>query len=387
MSNNRDLTTYKGVTIPSALDANSGNSQVDWLIKLNDPTLKSIIDEYQDGALKIGNVVEDGTIGSVLFIGADTKLAEDSNLFWDNSTKRLGIGTNVPDAGFHLKKNSAEISIFQGANTAGYTTYKKNDDSTVGYIGFTSTGIVFADAINGAMIMRGDNGIQLGAGSSSDFTLLSNGSVGIGTITPTSTLSINGSFTTGSATDGMRIVSGASYTEIIGIDISQSGYNQVRIRAAAGNAALTIDDSRIGIGTNSPTEIVSINGQYPATLWMERNTTANTAGNLFTIQAGGATSSATDKNGGSLLLRSGISTGSGESRVTIQSYHAGSSGTSDNSGVSMIDILGNKMGVFNTTPVVQQNHIIDADGTLADITTKFNTLLSYLELYGWLKNA
>lgn len=32
----------------------------------------------------------------------------------------------------------------------------------------------------------------------------------------------------------------------------------------------------------------------------------------------------------------------------------------------------------------QQSHITDADGTLADITTKFNTLLSYLETLGFL---
>ena len=32
--------------------------------------------------------------------------------------------------------------------------------------------------------------------------------------------------------------------------------------------------------------------------WMERHTTANTAGNTLTVQAGGATSGATDKAGG-----------------------------------------------------------------------------------------
>lgn len=45
------------------------------------------------------------------------------------------------------------------------------------------------------------------------------------------------------------------------------------------------------------------------------------------------------------------------------------------------------VGLFGVTPVVRQAHIIDADGTLADITTKFNTLLSYLEAYGLLNAA
>lgn len=41
-----------------------------------------------------------------------------------------------------------------------------------------------------------------------------------------------------------------------------------------------------------------------------------------------------------------------------------------------------KIGFWGVTPVIQQAHIIDADGSLADITTKFNTLLSQLEANG-----
>lgn len=35
-----------------------------------------------------------------------------------------------------------------------------------------------------------------------------------------------------------------------------------------------------------------------------------------------------------------------------------------------------KIAFYGTTPIVQPSHIVDADGTLADITTKFNTLLA-----------
>ena len=41
-----------------------------------------------------------------------------------------------------------------------------------------------------------------------------------------------------------------------------------------------------------------------------------------------------------------------------------------------------KIGFWNATPIVQPAHIIDADGTLADITTKFNTLLADLAAQG-----
>lgn len=45
------------------------------------------------------------------------------------------------------------------------------------------------------------------------------------------------------------------------------------------------------------------------------------------------------------------------------------------------------IGCFGATPQAQQSHIVDADGTLSDITTKFNTLLADLEGYGLLATA
>lgn len=47
-----------------------------------------------------------------------------------------------------------------------------------------------------------------------------------------------------------------------------------------------------------------------------------------------------------------------------------------------------KIGFFGVaTPVAQQAGIINADGTLADITTKFNALIAELEAYGLLAVA
>ena len=53
-----------------------------------------------------------------------------------------------------------------------------------------------------------------------------------------------------------------------------------------------------------------------------------------------------------------------------------------------IHINGTGVGFFTgTTPQAQQAHIVDADGTIGDITTKFNTLLADLEGYGLLASA
>lgn len=46
-----------------------------------------------------------------------------------------------------------------------------------------------------------------------------------------------------------------------------------------------------------------------------------------------------------------------------------------------------KLAFYGATPVVRANHIADADGSLADLTTKFNSLLAVLEDIGILKTS
>lgn len=69
-----------------------------------------------------------------------------------------------------------------------------------------------------------------------------------------------------------------------------------------------------------------------ARIWsMQRHTTANTAGNNLTVNAGGATSAANDKGGGSLILAPGQSTGTGRSYTLLRGYTAATgTGTGDN---------------------------------------------------------
>jgi len=109
----------------------------------------------------------------------------------------------------------------------------------------------------------------------------------------------------------------------------------------------------VGIGTTSPTNILSLGGNSARTIWTERHTTANTAGNNLTLRVGGATVGATDKNGGVLTLAGGISTGTGTSSILMQTCPAGSTGTADNALATMIGIVGNTLGFYGVTPVVR----------------------------------
>lgn len=89
-----------------------------------------------------------------------------------------------------------------------------------------------------------------------------------------------------------------------------------------------------GIAGNS----FNVSGQVVGYFASYRHTTANTAGNVLIVQAGGATSGATDKAGGQLILKSGISTGTGTSQILLQTATPGTTGTSDNSFVTRVTI-------------------------------------------------
>lgn len=108
--------------------------------------------------------------------------------------------------------------------------------------------------------------------------------------------------------------------------------NALYIFDGAGSTKLYQDSSnKLALGTTTTTYDVTFLGASAKTLGMLRHSTANTAGNNLTINAGGATSSATDKNGGELILQSGQSTGAGNSGIQFQVQKSGSTGTADNS--------------------------------------------------------
>jgi hypothetical protein len=96
-----------------------------------------------------------------------------------------------------------------------------------------------------------------------------------------------------------------------------------------------ISGSSTGLSIN--TNAYALNGNVAGALEMYRHTTSNTAGTSLTIQSGGATSGATDKAAGDLILVPGLSTGTGGANVKIQTMtRALSTGTSDNTATDRI---------------------------------------------------
>jgi hypothetical protein len=138
---------------------------------------------------------------------------------------------------------------------------------------------------------------------------------------------------------------------------------------------MVIDSSgNVGIGTTTPTNLLSLSGAAAPTFWMERGTAA---GNRLTVQAGGGLSGGTNENGGTLTLASGISTGTGLSGINFNIYKAaGSTGTADNAATTAMTITGaGNVGIGTTAPAtllhVRSAASTDAEGRV-DVTSGFN---------------
>lgn len=107
-------------------------------------------------------------------------------------------------------------------------------------------------------------------------------------------------------------------------------------------------------GPATPSYFFSMQGQSARTMGVERHQTANTAGNNLTVVAGGATSGATDKNGGNLVLAPGTATGSGSAGIDLQAVTAGASGTTDRTPATIASIIGSGINLASGK-VIQVN--------------------------------
>jgi len=144
--------------------------------------------------------------------------------------------------------------------------------------------------------------------------------------------------------------------------------------AAAAGQFLTSDTSG-NLSWSAPTASVTgltsnvtYDGSAARSIEVNRHATSNTAGNSLTVSAGGATSGATDRSGGSLVLASGTATGTGTSAIEFQTATAGAGGTADRVPSTKMTILGNgNVGVGISVPAER----LSVGGTVESTTGGF----------------
>ncbi|MDX2196999.1 MAG: hypothetical protein NW207_11320 [Cytophagales bacterium] len=244
-------------------------------------------------AMPQGNVSGSGVNGAVPFwTGTNTQSADAANFFWDNTNKRLGIGTNTPTSQIHAKGvGDGTIFIQRGANT-----------NAADMVFTNATGTLDASHWQYGMRPVGEgNSFKLANYPSGTYTprvtVLSTGEVGIGTISPNALLHVQGNSTTtgiammqnarlGALANGVLSVNGAGDMVLApsGASLSGSGTNGA-VNFWTGTSTQSADASnffwdntnkRLGIGTNVPQRQFHLSATaLPSIIWDETGQAAD----------------------------------------------------------------------------------------------------------------
>ncbi len=230
----------------------------------------------------------DFTAGSILFRGTSVIGHDNANLFWDNTNKRLGIGTASPNSKVHSS------STIQAGMTASASNYAGRENVLLFNLATAPTS--YMNAISSSISGNPDNttlDFELQTGASSRInvmTMTGNGRVGIVTTNPLVNLHVFGGTPANAAAPiaGIDVITvDAVSSNFINLRTSnntatsQSGYLfSDNVRSQGGifyihrlssaavdkmrfytNLALqmTIDSNgNVGIGTDTPTQPLSV---------------------------------------------------------------------------------------------------------------------------------
>lgn len=125
------------------------------------------------------------TAGSILFAGTSGILAEDnSNLFWDDTNNRLGIGIITPQNRVHVDNGTATNNFFQmtagtttgtniadglafGVTSTGVAQFRQRENNNMSF--FTNNGQVFLMHANGSIAVQNNTGTQLATNATAGF--------------------------------------------------------------------------------------------------------------------------------------------------------------------------------------------------------------------------
>ena len=192
------------------------------------------------GTLTLGNalaVAHGGTgtttaqTGGLFFYDGATFTQDAPNLFWNNATKQLGIGTSTPQGGLHVESDAAFVARFTRSQTGADRTAFfdiENGNATTSVWRFASAGTG-----NGLGMNDGQFYIEsLGTPGAAKFIIERDGDIGIGDTTP------DGKF-----------------------EIRQTGTEDIFNLYDGGTNVLTVlDGGSVGIGTSSPAQRFSVAG-------------------------------------------------------------------------------------------------------------------------------
>jgi hypothetical protein len=163
-----------------------------------DPTSKRLLVSATGSLteIAIGDLISGGTAGSVLFVGADGTLAQDNaNLFYDDTSNRLGIGTNTPASIVHIDSSTATVLTINTTDTSASAAVSLTENGvTTGILQMRgSTNAVLPSVIRVGANSAGWSSVLTSGNGTNNVFANSNGNTGMGTVTPTYRTTTSGS--------------------------------------------------------------------------------------------------------------------------------------------------------------------------------------------------
>ncbi len=314
-----------------------------------------------------GTVTGSGTATQVAFWSGSSALSSNSNLYWDNTNDRLGIGTSSPTAALHTVASGAKTAAYSGnllTNTATSSTasIKKAAlelQSTGSWTGTSATNIgLYVSSTTG-----GTNNY--------DAIFDGGGNVGIGTTSPTAilhtvasgakTAAYSGNLLTNTATSSTASIKKAALElQSTGSWNGTSATNiSLYVSSTTGGTnnydAIFNGGGNVGIGTSSPTAALHTIASGAKT--------AAYSGNLFTNTATSSTSSI--KKAGVEIQSTGSWTGTSATNIGL--YVSSTTGGTNN--YDAIFNGGGYVGIGTASPqapleVYSANYLmLDAEGS------------------------
>jgi len=277
-----------------------------------------------------GGTVEDGTAkGQLNFWDGSSEWVhtETTELFWDDTNKRVGIGTSAPTQNVHIYEDDAGIVRLRlenphaGAASVVGTTFQVVGDTGYGSIGYTNSGSTllggkFANTFHIFNQGYGDTMFTIDGNKahvwytdptdSHDYSSLSNevmridadGTVGIGTSAPSGVLDTEGgdvfigtgTLTNASADDDLSVegnleVDGVIYGDGSGLTGVAKAYNEIGDPDGDGTIAFT-DYTNAWTSTETGSDFFTIDnsGAFGDVSLMKISTSGNpTDGTMFEI--------------------------------------------------------------------------------------------------------
>lgn len=171
-----------------------------------------------------GGATAAGGAGQIQFNDGSNNLAADSRLYWDNASKRLGIGTTAPATALHIESasnNGTDVLVKNTGNgpNAYAGVFVENDANAYGGIWVASSTTSTSYRQNRLVLSIDENAVGLDllaytpgsdirfhtgnhsySSASERMRITANGDVGIGTLTPQSKLHVAGSIQLGDDT-------------------------------------------------------------------------------------------------------------------------------------------------------------------------------------------